>query len=525
MGKSAVIIEKSIQEYKANPLVPLELSAINRKLRDSNSSSDSFKLVYQRDPIFCWYLIEAGWEATQKRANHPIAADHAMSIIGLDIAKKLFAPLHSSKPQILSQEVSVCLTVSLLAAEIARQIGSLIGANNHIYWTTLLYQMPDTLLWHLKPRKMWRIYYRRLTLPKKQQLFEESMLGFNLHDWRAAVGKHFHLSEQNQNYFQLQQPLSNKQILEYTVSGYSNKTPELKNWHNHEGGLMVLCNKLALATLTPWHNKASLRITQLLQQVTRLEPKKLSQAIYKGIRETSETLFYSQLPNPGSALLLQRNKPLFPRWLVHPEINPEKLKRRKNITEAKVIKNLTQQLAPLDLAALKQAYKQLLEKAQDGASSSTFIQTGLQIFIDLLGYSRISFLLVDHQSKFAQTKIALAEAEHKKIRPEFSFKVPNSLSLFTDKQSFLHFDINKHEKIWHQLPTAIKQQRVTQFIFCSLKPGAKVPAIIYLDSALNELFSEDRLKAVKNTLGVINRGLKIINEKKSKKIELTKSRE
>ena len=252
MSNADVLIKKRLSEYKAKPLLPLELPKLLTKFRNTDSSVESFKSEYRRDPIFCYSLINAAWEATQTRTIHPFAADHAMSIIGIGTASRLVKFLKPEPKTSLSTEVKFCLTSSLLAAELANQIAKINSASNQVYWTALCYLLPETILWHVQPKNMWRIYYRQITIPKRMSLFEESKLGFNLHDWRVAVGEELHLSEQNQTLFGYKLPTNPKELFEYSQNGYSEKTPSLKEWHRNEGWLVVLANKLAKSILCPW---------------------------------------------------------------------------------------------------------------------------------------------------------------------------------------------------------------------------------------------------------------------------------
>ncbi|MGX5202818.1 hypothetical protein [Aliikangiella sp. IMCC44632] len=522
MGNSKVIIDKALKDYSSMPILPLELSAIARKLRDSSSSNDSFKRIYQRDPAFCWYLIQAGWRATKDKANHPIAADHAMSTIGLNQAKKVFLPLTKLTPAPLSDEVKSLLSSSLLAAEIAKRIGQQIGAGPQIYWTSLQYQLPDIMLWHLKPKQMWRIYYRHLTIPKRTKTFEEAQLGFNLAQWRQQVSAKHLVCDALQRLYKTQLPASKKEIFEYSKNGLSDKTPSLKSWHGYEGGLLVASNRLARSVIVPWHPRAMQHAINLLTQIANLDEKKIKHEVYTAIRTVSENLFYSQLPNPGYTLLLKRSRPHFPGWLVHPVIDPKKLKRQQTVKQAKIVQQKSQEMQQLNPENFKLLLKRLLEMSSKATESGAFIQQCMQQFILTIGYSRASFLMLNHQTGIAETKIALAAKDVKKIRPVLNFNEALTLSAFKEKATYMKFDMVKHEKVWHQLPTAVQQQRVTQFILCSLQPGKKVRAIIYLDSPLQRLFDDNRQVYTRKLLATFNKGLKQINLLKQKQASLSK---
>jgi len=495
MSQAAALIEKRLQEYKAKPLLPLELTSIKRIFASSRCSVESFKGIYESDPVFCYMLISAATEATQTRPSSPFAADHAMSTIGIGRAQQLFNGLKPASQPALSNEVKFSLTSSLLAAELARQISELTSANNQAYWTALCYLLPDTLLWFLQPKHMWRIYYRQLTLPQRMTLFEESKLGFNLHDWRIAVAKTFHLSEQNQILFTKKLPNVRKELLQYALTGFSEKTPSLRDWHRTEGWLIVLSNLLARAILIPWHKSSFRHLFRLIHQLSGSDRKKLTRAINNAIRLVSENLVGTQLPIPAAGYLMNNSKPQFPRWLVNPVVKPPVGLKKRAQARAK------------NQTSLKTVIERLTNQADSFESSTTLVHFGLKALIDSLECDRVSFLTVDFNSRQVVTRIALTADGQTKIRPDFDYQKPTPLTKFIDNQAFMLFAHEQHQKVWTKVPQAVQQEQVKRFILCSLKPGDRVRAIIYADAKKPEVFSPQRIKIIKKLMQAVNKGL------------------
>ncbi|TQV87674.1 hypothetical protein [Aliikangiella coralliicola] len=516
MSSAQKLIEKRISEYNSTPLLPLELPYIKQKLRDPDVSAESFKTQFKRDPVFCWLLIRAAWVATKNRANHPVAADHAMSTIGITGTKKEFEQLQPKSQTALSQkelsqnplsdEVTFCLSTSLLAAELAHRFGELSLGSSNIYWTSLCYQLPDTLLWYLQPKSMWRIYYRRLTLPKKMTLFEESKLGFNLAEWRQAVAEHFHMSEYNRILYSKPLPDNPKELYEYATQGYSEKTPSLKEWHRQEGWLVVLSNRLARTIIAPWHNQSYRHHLQLLHQLLALDIKKLNHLIHQSIATVSQNLTGSKLMIPAMGFLMLRSKPALPEWLTSPTV---KKAASINVEKAASTK------APSAQMKLLQLVKKLTSGAGEFESSAALIHEGLKAILTELKFSRASFLVVDRKTATVRTRIALNSVGQAKVRPDFEFKLPTPLSRFVEKQTFMVLSREQHQKIWKKLPYDIQKQQVEKFIFCSLQPGKQVRAIIYMDAQDQSLFEPQNLVRAKTLLKGINKGLSIRNQAKA----------
>lgn len=506
MSNSEALIQKSINEYKSKPLQPLEIDSILRKFNRDDSSVDTFRDEYLRDPLFCLELITAGWEATQKRASHPFAADHAMSTIGLGGAKQRFEAVKKRKKVPLTQEVSFCLSSSLLAAEIAKQIGKIYHASNQTYWTALFYGLPDTLLWYLKPKTMWRIYYRRLTLPKKIELFEEAKLGFSLHNWREAIAKEFHLSEQSQILFNKQLPSNPIELFEYAQNGCSKQTPSLIDWHRYEGWLIVLANRLARSVIAPWHGRSTLHCFKLLKQLTAIDINKLNSTVNQSVRVVSQRLAKTPLMVPAIGLLADNSRPPFPDWLTKPQLS-QKAQIAQMRVKKKKPKSDTQ-------ARIAEILNKLTNDVQNFESSTTLVHYGLTALIDLLGFNRVSFLTVDHKNSKVVTRIALTAKDKPKTRPDFDFSKSTPLKKFVEQQAFMFISREKHKNIWNKLPYSIQRERVEKFILCSLKPGQRVRAIVYADSTEDSVFSERRIVVVKRLLNAVNQGLMLRNQAK-----------
>jgi len=506
MSQSQNLIKKRLGEYSLKPLLPLELASIKLALRQPDVSADSLKHFYRRDPIFCWHLLAQAWRATRNRPTHPFAADHAMTTLGISGTQQLFAPMRPRQQPGLTPEVVFALSSSLLAAELARNLGEQETSKSQIYWSAMSYRMPETLLWHLQPKAMWRIYYRQLTLPKKLTLFEEAKLGFNLHDWRLAVADEFHLDEQLQLIYQRELPTSPRELSRYIQSGFDPElTPSLKSWHRQEAWLIVLSNALAAAIISPWHPRGVQHLSEILQRLLGFHQAKISSLIQMSVHRVSQDLKASKLMVPAAGWLMQPSKPAFPQWLVNPQITPDKSK----------IKTLfSQRSGQMPQADISPLLTKLTENAMDYSSSAALVHDGLNALIISLGFSRVSFLGIDYKAQSANTRIALNAKDAIKIRPDFSFKLPTPLSPFIEKQAFKLISREKHQKVWRKLPLEIQKQKVEQFILCSLQPGKRVRALIYLDSDSRACFEPQSVNKVKALFKAINTGLSVRNQAK-----------
>ncbi len=591
MSNAAALIQSQIQKYLKDPLVPLELTGILNKLRDPECSSDAFKSEYKRDPILSWYLITAAANKTRTKINHPFAADHSMSTLGISEAEKLFSPLKSIERKPLSDEVKFYLSASLLAAELAQQIAPFAHGHAQAYWTALYYNLPDTLLWFLQPRHMWRIFYRQLTIPRKQGLFEESKLGFNLFEWRQAVAKAFELSEQNKLLFTKPLPGNPKELLAYRMKGLTDDSPSLKQWHQQEAWLVVLANRLARAILAPWNATAFQHIFKMIQQLAHCDDRKLFHAVNDSVRKVSDNIADTCLFTPAVNYLLIRGKPAYPEAIIRPQADikkrvrkvtaqtgvnhayqnpenqhstsrqpflkqsdlkqsaskqppPSKTKKQVPVAEQEPtrLKSVQQPVEPSRLSPIKtteyefnqpdsnskeeteKLARRLIQKACEFDSSSSLVQAALKGIISILGYERASFLLVNYKSSLAQTRLAISAKAKNSIHPDFNFKQPGPLSRFVEKQSFLCFSREQHQKIWRKLPEIIQRKQVERFALCSLKSGNKVSALIYVDSNNVERYKPENLTHLKLLLKALNKGLNIRSEAKKQNGQLSQKK-
>ena len=94
MSGAQKLIDKRIGEYKAKPLLPLDLRYIQKQLKDPDTSVEQFRPFYNQDPIFCASLLKLAWKATEDKDTHPYAADHSMSVVGIAGATQYFANLN-----------------------------------------------------------------------------------------------------------------------------------------------------------------------------------------------------------------------------------------------------------------------------------------------------------------------------------------------------------------------------------------------------------------------------------------------
>ncbi len=504
MSKAKALIDKNLQEYKAKPILPLALAALSELINHTDTTIASFKSLYQQDPVFCWSALDDAFQLTQNRASQPFAVDHAISTIGLGGVRNIVDRYKTQPKQNLSEEVRFYLSSSVLAAELAGNIGELSLGKAHTRWSALIYQMPETILWHIHPKSMWRIHYRRLSLPKNLSLFEESKLGFNLTEWRRSACSFFHLGEHLTRLFDKPIPDNPREILSYCKNGLSDASPTLKEWHRQEEWLVILCNRLARAIYSPWHKNGVARHISLIAQLTGLSHSKLSQLTFHSVRKVSYQLKHSQLFIPAVPMIMLPSNPYFPNWLNDRSVVQLKIAERKN----SVKKNTSPSLANI--------VKKLTVEASSFNNSAELVHFGIKAAIEKLEFSRAIFLSVNRKAKLVETKITLSRTDVKKIRPDFSFATPTPLSKFLEQQALMLVDSQTHKRIWQKLPVVI-QKNTDRFVLFSVKPGKQIRALIYVDSSNEQAFSAKNFNQLKLLLKALNKGLAIRNALKQKK--------
>jgi len=503
MTESNSDITNLISKYKEDPLLPLELPLIVERINAENASVLDLKNQYFRDPLLCSYLIDLAWYKTKDKPNHPFAADHAMSTVGITDAKAYLSSININSPSKesnsesnvessspLSDELRFIMSSSLLAAELAKNLCSNQQKSNQLYWASMAHQFPDFLLWHLKPKVMWRLQYRQTKLAKKLPVFEQAKLGFELNEWRQAVCQEWHMSELNQSTFNKVLPQKRKELLHYIKHGYSDNTPSIKEWHKTDSWLIVTANWLARAIMSPWLVNSFHHYSQIAKQAYSMNDKKLSQVIIQSIRTTSQHLQGSQLLVPGVSFLNLMAKPDYPDWLNAAPKVPVK-RQQKYVQKTGELADYSHKMALQELLA------DLKNHPEKFANTYKLFRLVLGTCTKHLGFSRACLLVVDWKKKEVSTSQYCQQENMPTIQPSFSFIENTPLKKFLIEQGFLYFDKTKHGKVWHKLPSDIVEQKVENFILFSIKVKGKVNAMIYLDRQLQPQPTEDKVKIAK----------------------------
>jgi HD-like signal output (HDOD) protein len=506
MSDSSNQISALIEKYKKEPLLPLELPLIIQRINAENASVLDLKNQYYRDPLLCSYLIDLAWNKTKDKPNHPFAADHAMSTVGITDAKAYLSSINinqastSSKTELaagsaqeLTPELKFTMSSSLLAAELAKNLCKIQQKSNPIYWASMAHQFPDILLWHLKPKIMWRIQYRQIKLAKKLPVYEQAKLGFELNQWRQSVGKEWHMSEINHATFNKILPQRRRELLEYIKYGFNENTPSLKEWHHTDSWLVVTANWLARAILSPWLVNSYLHYSQIAKQAYSVNDKNFSQAIIHSIRTTSEHLQDSQLLVPAVSFLNLMAKPQYPEWINAAPKVPVK-RQMKFVQKKGELTEYTNKLA------LQELIDNLKKNPKQFSNSYKLFRLVLDTCITNLGFSRACLLVVDWGKKDVTTSQYSKKEGLNNIKPEFDFNENTPLKKFLIEQGFLYFDKKKHGKVWHKLPKEIIKQDVENFILFSIKIKGRVNTLIYLDRHSQSPPSVEKIKTVKALL-------------------------
>ncbi len=503
MSDSEKSIQALIKEYHLTPIRPLELADIVEQLRDPSTSIQSLTRYFYRDPMLCGYLLQTAWQQAKNKENAPFAADHALSSLGMERVSQFFKSWQSNTKRAeparpISDEVKFMMSSAVLAAELMRQLTENSPKLKSLYWAALNHNFADTLLWSLKPRPMWRIQYRQLVLPKKIPLFEQAKLGFDLCQWRIAIGKEWHLSELNQITYAKQFPFSRKELLHYGEHGYSNQTATLKSWHLTDSWLIVTVNWLAKCILASWFKNSYKHYIGITQQAFRVSSKKLQQAVQGAIRESSEHLKQSQLFIPAERHLQLSGSSVYPQWL---NAAPKVPARR----DSKYLQQTAQLKQKADLIAAEKFIHEIRSKPKQFRNTNVLLRQVMDLMIEKIGCSRASLLVVDWKNKKVSTSMFVRQNNCEKIKLAFDFASKTPLVKFVAEQGFMFFDKNKHGKIWNRLPQEIITQNIDQFIFFSFKPAQRVDFLIYVDNANQDAINQERLKTTKQLLSTTNK--------------------
>jgi len=490
-------IPELLKRYQADPILPLELAEILPMLRKKDASVEHFKGFYRRDPLLCAYLVDLSWQATKKRDNHPFDAEHAMGTIGINGAKKFLNDIPEGEKTAISDEVKFILSSSLLAGELAKNISaqsSFASKSNVLYWGAIAHQFPDTLLWHLNLKGMWRVQYRQTKHCLNIAEVESKYLGFTRADWRQAVAKQWHMAELNQTTFLKHPPNIPKELIQYSKDGYDKQLISLKQWHNTDSWLILTANWLAKSLMAPWLINRSHHYFKIIQKAYSINDKKLKVAISESVRKASENIYDSRLFVPASCHLYLPTPNIYPKWL----------------NEKPIIKKLKTTTAKNEPAFdIKAILQKLINRPETFKNSADLITQSFTAITKGIGFSRVCFMTINWHNKQVVTKMAFCKSGEniQKIKPDFEFVKPTPLQNFLTSQGFLVFDIKKHQKVWSKLPIAIRQQRVTQFAFYSIKQGEKVKALVYIDGK-ESLFSDpNKIKQLKIILNAMNKAL------------------
>ena len=503
MSNSGNGIASLIKEYKAKPLLPIELPSIIKKLESPEASVLDFRKDYYRDPLLCSYIIDIAAQKARIKENAPFAADHAMTSIGIDDARQFLSSMDelafdASPDEQLTSEIRFVMSSALLAGELAKHLSSNSPKSNLLYWTALTHQFPDLLLWHIKPRPMWRIQYRQLKLPKKLPLFEQTKLGFEVNQWRQAVSAEWNMNELNQTTYSKQPPFSRSELIEYINNGYSKSTPSLKEWQLTDSWLILCCNWLARTIMAPWLVNSYQHYFKIAQRAFSLTDKKMNLGISEAINDCSVQLKDSPLFVPAVSFFQQKSPTNYPEWLTAAPKKPVKrdLKYAKSASELK---------GKAELLSVQNFLRELKSKPGNFKNANQLIRQVMELCINKLGFTRSSLLVVDWSNKQVSTSLFISQTDSPKIKPNFSFAENTPLKKFLVEQGFLMFDLTKHQKIWHKLPKEIIEQQVKNFVLFSLKPKSKVEFLIYLDGKGKTTIAEDKLKIVKLLLLTTNK--------------------
>ncbi len=499
-------IDQWLKKYQNDPILPLELAQIIPRLRKKDASVKDFINFYQRDPLLCAYLIDLAWQATSTRENHPIAADHAMSTIGITGARQFLVNIAEDESTKLSQEVTFLLSSSLLAGELAKNLCKEAPKKQNLYWAALAHQFPDIILWHLRSKAMWKIQYQQAKSIKQIEKFDQKILGFTRGQWRQQVALAYHMSELNRITFKKAPPNFAKQLVIYAKQGYSAKTSALKEWHKTDSWQLLNANWLAKSLIAPWLRNSQQHYFYLAKQAFGLSDKQVKTAISNSLRVTSENLHQSQLFVPATCSFYLPQAAIYPSWLTQDPT--EKASTSKLVAVKQPINTKPAQRS--NKPDIKGLLNKLINQPEKFSNSAELLTESFKAITRGLGFSRAVFMTVDWNKKLVSSKLAILHPEITsaiKIRPDFEFSKPTPLQKFLQGKGFLVFDQQKHAKIWSKTPLAVRQQKVKQFVLFSVMPQQKVKAIIYVDGRQAIMENEMKLKQLKILLNAINKAL------------------
>ncbi|MDQ7051002.1 MAG: HDOD domain-containing protein [Enterobacterales bacterium] len=373
-----------VKKYQGDPILPLELDKIIPRLRKKDASVKDFVNFYQRDPLLCAYLIDLAWQATSTRENHPTAADHAMSTIGITGARQFLVNIGEDESTQLSKEVVFLLTSSLLAAELAKNLCKESNKKQNLYWASLAHQFPDIALWHIQPKAMWKIQYQQAKSINKIEKIDQKELGFTRSQWRQQLSTVYHMSELNQLTYKKKPPNHARQLVRYANQGYTDKTPCLKEWHKTDSWLILTANWLAKSLIAPWLKNSHQHYYHLVKQAYGLSDKQIKQAISLSLRNSSENLHDSHLLVPASCSFYLPQAAVYPKWLTQAPLATKKVTTIQPATN----KTTTNHQHKPDL---KQLLNKLINSPEKFSNSAELLTESFKAITVGLGFSRVVF--------------------------------------------------------------------------------------------------------------------------------------
>jgi hypothetical protein len=510
-----------LKRYQNNPILPLELSRITSLLnKTSDFSMELLKPFYSCDPLLCATLIRLGWQATQKKDNHPFSPEHASNILGLEVIKPFFLkmPTHITSP--LSKEVTWLLSCSLLAAELIKNIAeiSIFKRNKTpLYWAAMAHLLPETLLWHLNQKAMWVIFSERIHTfhphhesIQKNEAFEKKHWGFFLKEWNTLMAQEWHMSVLNQKTFETSSLYPSKKLIHYMQANEQNENSDqkisreeclnIKNKFNTESGLIVTLNGLSKVLMANWFPNTYSHYFSFIKKIYGISETHLKSAIHLSLRNISTQMIGSSLFIPMNCHHLMKDSPPYPEYFIRQ--NQTQIKKSISENAVKTEKKKTIK----NVFTIKSLLNQLLHQPESFQNSTKIIMASFEAIMQL-GFFRVCFMQVDWKNKQVISKISLTcpnMATLSKIEPNFNFTHPTPLNKFLMSKGFLIFNDEKHQNIWKKLPIAIQTQKIKRFALFSIKPNQRVKALIYIDTPHLSYFDDERktnpLKMILNAM-------------------------
>lgn len=507
------------------------LNQLNQLLREPEVAAADILPFIEHDPVFALYLQRLAGEKQKGRGGEIAGVEHALSMCGTDSIKQLVKQLISPVKR-LSAPFQQLVAESVLAAKIAARLAILRGGNEKEAQAVALFaRASEWLLYWEHPRRSWqarRMGYRR---PFNHESVLETLFDLKAGDLQLAIAEQCYLPFLNHRLAQfslgaIARPLVH--AVNQFRSGHLLLEECSRELRLHIGApemTAVIANRLAQAICSPWLSNAWGRWLDIAAIHCHKKPNEIVKACLDACRKVSELPVEFAEFGLASGLVCERSKAPYGQFLVDRK-KIKKVKRssedvssNNSVTKTQAPSNETKPMVKKASYSSSQktsllTYCAKLKNEKDNLDLKQRVQRSLEFLVDQTPVERASFILLDKELRYCKSMLGACK---NKVEAALNIKADlqqvKVWQKFTTQPAFLIFDRFKHQKYWAQIPLEIsKDNRVSYFLFHSVRYGGRVRGFLYADTAftskrLPDEFAADFKRFVKILAGRLNQSL------------------